>query len=163
MTAHSFFLKDTEDSLATAEKLGQTLKAALENNKFKLPFLITLSGELGAGKTTFCQGLSKGLGVFPTEEIQSPTFTLANEYAGAHPIYHLDVYRLEPYEFFEAGLDEYLLRPGFSLVEWPERMSMATWPKKRLELFFTFHSSGGRFLEIKSPLPELLDILAICH
>jgi tRNA threonylcarbamoyladenosine biosynthesis protein TsaE len=81
--------------------------------------VLTLSGDLGAGKTTFTQGLAKGLGV--KEQVGSPTFTLIREYDGRIPLYHMDVYRLGPGAHSEnIGIDEYLFGDGISVIEWAE-------------------------------------------
>ena len=84
--------------------------------------LITLSGPLGAGKTTLTQGLARALGV--TEPVTSPTFVLINDYPGAPPLLHLDAYRLEGLEWDElrdAGLEDFLARTdAVRVVEWPE-------------------------------------------
>src|SRR5690625_3096506 len=79
--------------------------------------VITLTGELGAGKTVFAKGVAEGLQI--TERITSPTFTIVKEYDGTLPLYHMDVYRLEFTEE-EIGLDEYFFSDGISVVEWAE-------------------------------------------
>ena len=85
-------------------------------------WVISLSGELGAGKTQLVKGIARGLGV--SERVHSPTFTLMNQYGGGRlPLVHLDLYRLEtPDQIIGAGLEEYLCRPaGITAVEWGER------------------------------------------
>lgn len=78
--------------------------------------VIVLAGDLGAGKTTFVQGLGAGLGV--NEPITSPTFILMKEYFGRFPLLHLDVYRLnEAQELLDLGYDEFLA-PHIVAVEW---------------------------------------------
>jgi len=82
---------------------------------------VALQGDLGAGKTTLVQAACRWLGV--TQPVHSPTFTLANEYAGAEgPVYHLDCYRLRSVsEALEAGLADYFHHPGaWTFVEWWE-------------------------------------------
>ena len=85
------------------------------------PLLITVSGELGAGKTTLVQAICAGYGV--TDVVTSPTFALAHEYlAPRSPVHHLDLYRLErPDQLEEIGWDELLTSRSVVLVEWPER------------------------------------------
>ncbi|WP_077620345.1 tRNA (adenosine(37)-N6)-threonylcarbamoyltransferase complex ATPase subunit type 1 TsaE [Bacillus sinesaloumensis] len=77
--------------------------------------VITLEGDLGAGKTTFTKGLAKGLGI--TRTVNSPTFTIIKEYKGSLPLYHMDVYRLE-HSDEDLGFDEYFNGEGVTVVEW---------------------------------------------
>lgn len=80
--------------------------------------VVVLSGDLGAGKTTFVKGLALGLGIDPAEVV-SPTFTLINEYPGEIWLFHFDLYRLEDgRELAELGFDEYLERGGICAIEW---------------------------------------------
>ncbi len=82
-----------------------------------------MEGTLGAGKTTFAQGVGQGLGI--EDPIISPTFTLIREYGPVGdrpPLYHIDFYRLEhPAEVQTLGLDDYFYSNGVCVVEWPER------------------------------------------
>jgi tRNA threonylcarbamoyladenosine biosynthesis protein TsaE len=145
MTMFSFsdiFLPSCEETVAAGLRLGQNLAEAFVARKLPLPFLLTLTGDLGAGKTTLCQAICRALGVSDGQEVVSPTFTLANEYKGLVDIFHLDVYRLTPEQFYEAGLDEYLSRPGLCLVEWPDRMPEGFWPDHRLDLSLSFQGEG---------------------
>lgn len=94
--------------------------------------VVTLEGDLGAGKTTFAQAFAAGLGVQGI--VNSPTFTLIKEYEGEKcPFYHMDVYRLTPEEADELGLEEYFHGDGVSLVEWASRIADLL-PEERLEL-----------------------------
>lgn len=148
-----FFLPTAAATASAGAGLGRAVWEFIGSGRLKLPFLITLSGDLGAGKTTFCQGLGQGLGVEQPGEIVSPTFTLANEYQGFCEIYHLDIYRLSDSEqFYEAGLDEYLSRPGLCLVEWPEKLPAEVWPAHRLDLSLTFHQNGRAISAPPHPL-----------
>ena len=79
--------------------------------------VVLLAGDLGAGKTTFAQGLAEGLGV--TEPVVSPTFTLAREYAGRLRMVHVDVYRLDhASEILDLGLEDLAGDDGVTVVEW---------------------------------------------
>lgn len=112
---------------------------------------ILLMGELGSGKTTLVQGLAQGLGI--TDPIVSPTFTIINEYfSGRIPLYHLDLYRLEPAEVDELNLDTYWLgietEPGIMAIEWAERLSYL--PPEYLRIELTYDPIEGRIAKISS-------------
>jgi tRNA threonylcarbamoyladenosine biosynthesis protein TsaE len=85
------------------------------------PLIVTLSGELGAGKTTLAQAICRGYGV--AEPVTSPTYALVHEYASTRgPVYHLDLYRLEsPAELDALGWDDLVGARALVLVEWPTR------------------------------------------
>ncbi|MBX6396018.1 MAG: tRNA (adenosine(37)-N6)-threonylcarbamoyltransferase complex ATPase subunit type 1 TsaE [Alicyclobacillaceae bacterium] len=92
--------------------------------------VVCLHGGVGAGKTTFVQGIARGLGV--DEPITSPTFTIVCEYAGRLPLYHVDVYRLGKRAAEEPlGLEEYLEGDGVTAVEWAEWLEPLL-PEERL-------------------------------
>lgn len=83
--------------------------------------LIVLTGDLGAGKTCFTQGLAAGLGI--DEPITSPTFTLANRYQGRLTLHHLDVYRLDSEaDAVDLAIEE-LVEDGVTVIEWGERVA----------------------------------------
>jgi tRNA threonylcarbamoyladenosine biosynthesis protein TsaE len=92
--------------------------------KLSSPVLIGLSGDLGAGKTTFVQGMARGLGIDPRHYVNSPTFTMVNEYEGEKgKLIHVDLYRIEkPVEGETLALEEYLASGGLVVVEWIEKM-----------------------------------------
>ena len=108
------------DTKATQE-LGKLFATFLPANS-----VVLLFGDLGAGKTTFVQGLGEGLGI--TTSIVSPTFTLVNEYQeGKMPLYHFDLYRLETESaiaqlFPETYWEGKELTPGITAIEWAERL-----------------------------------------
>ena len=94
--------------------------------------VVTLDGELGAGKTAFVQGLAKGIGV--SDYVNSPTFTIVNCYEGNMPLYHFDVYRIEDIdEMFEIGYDEYIDGDGISVIEWSGKIAQIL-PLPRYEI-----------------------------
>lgn len=85
------------------------------------PLLITLTGELGTGKTTLAQSICAGYGVI--EEVTSPTYALVHQYsAPKSPVFHIDLYRIEsPEQLTNIGWDEIVAARALVLVEWPER------------------------------------------
>jgi len=83
--------------------------------------ILALCGPLGAGKTTFIQGLAEGLEV--KDYVTSPTFVLINEYKGRLPLYHIDLYRLDDLnQIEELGLSEYFEKEGVTVIEWAEKL-----------------------------------------
>ena len=85
------------------------------------PLMVTIAGELGAGKTTLVQSICAGFGV--TADVTSPTFALVHEYASSRGnVFHLDLYRLtSPTDLTNIGWDEITSAHALVLVEWPER------------------------------------------
>ncbi|MFC3041641.1 tRNA (adenosine(37)-N6)-threonylcarbamoyltransferase complex ATPase subunit type 1 TsaE [Virgibacillus xinjiangensis] len=105
--------------------------------------VLTLEGDLGAGKTTFTKGIAEGLGIERT--VSSPTFTIVKEYEGEIPLYHMDVYRLEGSEE-DIGLDEYLHGDGVSIIEWPQFIDDIL-PEERLAIKINYVDENIRTLE----------------
>ncbi|SET77262.1 tRNA threonylcarbamoyladenosine biosynthesis protein TsaE [Oceanobacillus limi] len=97
-----------EETIKLAQRLANLLKPG---------DVLTLEGDLGAGKTTFTKGLAQGLGVKRT--VSSPTFTIIKEYEGSLPLYHMDVYRLENSDE-DIGFQEYFHGSGVTVVEWAQ-------------------------------------------
>jgi tRNA threonylcarbamoyladenosine biosynthesis protein TsaE len=113
--------------------------------------IVTLSGDLGAGKTTLARGLLAALGL--AGEAPSPTFAIIQTYAPPEtrlPVAHIDLYRIEhPEEAEELGLEE-LRADHLLLVEWPERLGAAMW-RDALQLRLDPLPEGGRRLTAKVP------------
>jgi tRNA threonylcarbamoyladenosine biosynthesis protein TsaE len=105
-----------EETQAVARELSATLRAG---------DVLLISGDLGAGKTTFVRGLAEGLGINP-REVSSPTFTIVHEYRGKGlTLYHADLYRLERAATDDLGLEEIGVKDGVLAIEWPDRLSHA--------------------------------------
>jgi len=100
-----------EETEAAGERLGRKLGPS---------DVVGLIGELGAGKTCFVQGLTRGLGV--TVHATSPTFVLVNEYRGRLPVHHVDAYRTTTVtELADLGLEEMIDGDGVTVIEWAEK------------------------------------------
>ena len=108
MIAETFSEKETRE---LGEKLGRLAAPGS---------IYTLTGDLGTGKTVFTQGFARGLGI--TEHVNSPTFTIVQEYDGGRlPFYHFDVYRIgDIEEMDEIGYEDYFYGEGVCLIEWAE-------------------------------------------
>lgn len=116
-------------NLTETEAFGRRLGALLFPGA-----VISLIGQLGAGKTHLTRAIAEGLNVRNPAAVTSPTFVLIQEYAARLPIYHFDAYRLSgDREFLELGADEYFRGDGVSIVEWADRVPGAM-PAERLEI-----------------------------
>jgi len=103
-------------SLSETQSLGEKIGRMLGTR-----FIICLAGELGSGKTSFVQGLAKGVGVPENYYITSPTYSIIHEYPGRIPLFHIDLYRIRiKDDIYETGLYEMLDRFGIFAIEWPE-------------------------------------------
>ena len=118
-------------------ELGKKLGSLIDGS-----FLITLSGELGAGKTTFTQGLGRGLEI--TRNVTSPTFTLMKSYKGRLPLYHIDAYRLEDIDQ-DLGFEEYVDGDGVCVIEWSNFIEDVL-PEERLSINLTISDDDSRML-----------------
>ena len=123
---------------STSEEETRRLGAALAR-RLAPDGTLLLSGDLGAGKTVLTQGIGAGLGI-PPAEVQSPTYTLVREHRardaspGAARLIHLDLYRLDPDEALEMGVEELVAGGGLKVVEWAERLPFAVPGALHLEL-----------------------------
>jgi tRNA threonylcarbamoyladenosine biosynthesis protein TsaE len=131
----------TEDAEET-RRLGERLSRRLGPGD-----VVALFGGLGSGKTVLAQGICWGLGV--TGVVNSPTFTIINEYQGRCPVYHLDCYRLEgAADLLELGCEEYFYGQGVCLIEWAER-AVEVLPLRRIEAHLEHVGVGRRRIVIK--------------
>ncbi|MBN1337974.1 MAG: tRNA (adenosine(37)-N6)-threonylcarbamoyltransferase complex ATPase subunit type 1 TsaE [Bacteroidales bacterium] len=92
--------------------------------KFPDTRIFVFRGEMGAGKTTFIQAITRLLGVRDT--VNSPTFSIVNEYirANGESIYHFDFYRIEKIsEIYDLGYEDYFFSGAYCFIEWPEKAS----------------------------------------
>jgi len=136
----------------------QALAAALASRLFGGATLL-LEGDLGAGKTTFVQGLAKGLGI--PDLVTSPTFTLIHEYdQGSLPLIHLDLYRLTSQEVSCLGVEEYWERQdAVVVIEWPQRLPEL--PSEWLWLTLTFVSVQERELHLRAEGARHLGLISL--
>ena len=115
------------------------------------PDVITLEGDLGAGKTTFTQAFAKALGV--TRTVSSPTFTIVKQYEGNYPLNHLDVYRLAGSDE-DLGWDELFYGDAISVIEWAHLIEEDL-PVNRLEIRIVHEGDDTRIITLT---PEVNDM-----
>ena len=139
-----------EDTRAFGRRLAQVLQPGA---------IVALVGDLGAGKTRLVQALAAALDV-PPGEVNSPTFTLVQEYAGRIPLRHCDTYRLrDPDEFLDLGLDELLARDGIALIEWADRVTHLL-PRDVLTIRIEITSPDSRLFRVEA---SGASSRAMCH
>ena len=107
------------NSEAETEALGAEIAQTLPDGA-----VLAFYGELGSGKTAFVRGMARGMGIKAL--VNSPTFTIVNEYIGPRSLFHFDMYRLgSADELFDIGWEDYLARGGICAVEWSENVEDA--------------------------------------
>jgi len=128
---------------AETQKIGSDFTKTLIS---KTPITVGLIGDLGSGKTTFVQGMAKGLGIDPRYYVNSPTFTMVNEYHGKKVnLIHVDLYRIEkPLEIETLALEEYLHSGKIVVIEWSEKLEK----KLDYEVRFEMISEKERKIEV---------------
>ncbi len=96
------------------ETLGEKLSALLTKES-----VVAFIGDLATGKTTMIRGICRGMEI--QQQVESPTYTLVNEYDGNIPVYHIDCYREHRIEeWIELGINDYFCGDGITLVEWAD-------------------------------------------
>jgi tRNA threonylcarbamoyladenosine biosynthesis protein TsaE len=115
--------------------------------------VITVAGELGAGKTTFVRGAARALGV--ADPVTSPTYTIGHRYSGTVSVSHLDLYRFDRVGDADWGALEPYFEDAITFVEWPE--AAAGWlADPRADVRLEHVDTGHRRIAIESPEPDLL-------
>jgi tRNA threonylcarbamoyladenosine biosynthesis protein TsaE len=125
----SFHLRSAEETEQFGAMLGDLLRSRTAHPG---AIAILLSGELGAGKTTFVRGLAEGLGA-DGGAVASPTFTMRMDHRGERSLAHIDAWRLQSDELESIGFDELLEGDGVVAIEWPERIASAL-PARHIRL-----------------------------
>jgi len=137
------FVKNLTETLNLGEKFSQKLNPES---------IVLLQGPIGAGKTSFVQGIAKGLSI--SEEITSPTFALSHHYnSGKTPLIHLDLYRLENIssakEVFFSEEEEALQNQAILVIEWPELIEPLIENFWKIEI--SYAKNFGRNYVIRDP------------
>ncbi|HEY7251093.1 MAG TPA: tRNA (adenosine(37)-N6)-threonylcarbamoyltransferase complex ATPase subunit type 1 TsaE [Methylomirabilota bacterium] len=141
--ARAVVSRSPEETQAIGERLGARLVAGS---------VVACTGELGAGKTCFLQGLARGLGV--TGDVTSPTFVLVNHYRGRLPVYHLDAYRTGSLtELVDLGLEEMLHGDGVTVIEWADKL-LPLLPARTIHVHLSGLGDEPREIRIEEPVSE---------
>ena len=132
-------INSTEEMIEFGREIGSNLEGGS---------VLELSGDVGAGKTTFTKGLALGLGVLET--VQSPTFTISRVYEGDNlTLSHYDFYRLNDYGIMKMELAENLSNPqNITVVEWAGELADIL-PEKHLKLIFESISEDKRLVKVR--------------
>jgi len=136
--------RSTDETLELAGTVGELLRAG---------DVVSLVGDLGAGKTVFARGVAHALGV--TEPVVSPSFTIVREYAGRLPLVHVDVYRIDSIqELHDLGFEELVRDDAVTLVEWGDAIT-ALLPRERLDVRLEAGDADGeRIVEFEGHGPS---------
>ena len=135
------------------ENFKETLNLGKKfSHKLNPQSIVLLQGPIGAGKTSFVQGIAKGLSI--SEDITSPTFALSHHYSsGKIPLIHLDLYRLEnsssAKEFFFSEEEEALQKKAILVIEWPELIEPLIKDFWNIEI--SYATNYGRHYLIRDP------------
>ena len=138
--------KTAEDIIELGRKIG---KLAFPN------MVITMEGDLGAGKTTMTKGIGESLEI--RRVINSPTFTIMKTYDGRLPLYHMDVYRINN-ETGDEYLEEYFELDGVTVIEWANNISEII-PDDRLEITISIDTNNVRNIEINSNSEKYIELI----
>lgn len=136
--AESFRTHSPEETQAIGVRVGQNLKPG---------DIVALIGDLGAGKTCLTQGIARGAKIDLNQIVNSPSYTLINEYEGEIPIYHIDLYRLQRREeILDLGLEVYFEGNGICIIEWADRM-LDLLPEGSMEIKLKWEDEFVRTIE----------------
>lgn len=141
-------LNSLEDCEKFSEKFSKTLKKG---------DVISLIGDLGAGKTTFTKFIGKNLGI--DDDITSPTFNLVNVYYGKFELNHMDLYRIDfPDELYQIDYETYFYPSGITIIEWAEKGGYLL-PKNMIEVEILKISENSRKIVIAGKNNRELEII----
>ncbi len=132
------------ENLSQTKALGCKIASVLKRGS-----VVAMKGDLGAGKTSLSQSICFALGVDEKVAVNSPTFTIVNQYDGRYPINHIDFYRLSSIdEFYLTGLDELLYGDSVSIIEWADKFSVLV-PESALWVYLEFVDINSRKISIE--------------
>jgi tRNA threonylcarbamoyladenosine biosynthesis protein TsaE len=148
-----FITTSSRETQQVAELLGKEIKERL--SKIPQSFVLAFFGELGSGKTTFIQGLAKGLGI--KEVVNSPSFILISKFqvpSSKFSFFHIDPYRLDQSEAVQElkklGIEEILSEPGsVAAIEWADKIQKLL-PAERIDIYLEHLNGDKRRIKVKT-------------
>jgi tRNA threonylcarbamoyladenosine biosynthesis protein TsaE len=143
--------------LSSASPAETEAVAAVLARELRTGDVVTVSGELGSGKTTFVRGACRALGV--TVPVTSPTFTVGHRYPADPDVSHLDLFRFQGFSAAEWGDLEPYFEDAICFVEWPEAAADAL-PPVRVEVRLSHVDPARRLISLQSTDTSLLDRLS---
>jgi tRNA threonylcarbamoyladenosine biosynthesis protein TsaE len=148
---HQIITRNDRQTECLGECIGRLVSKGL---------VIRLSGELGAGKTRFVQGLARGLDVPEAYDITSPTYTLINEYPARIPLFHVDLYRIgSAMDADGIGLWDLFTQKAVVAVEWADRLDDGNWPENSLNLVFRVQEDDTRIISLIGGGLQIADLI----
>ena len=142
----NIIINNSQEMISLGERIGV---CAFPN------MVITMEGDLGAGKTTMTKGIALGLGI--KDIVNSPTFTIMKTYKGRLDLYHLDVYRInDPYSDFE--LEEYFESNGLCVIEWASQIEPIL-PDELLQIEIRDLGDNKRQVTLRSTSQKHIDVI----
>ncbi len=146
---YSIVTNSPEETIEIGRRIGSQLKGGE---------VIALNGQLGTGKTHLIKGIAKGAGAEESDEVNSPTFVIVNEYHGRFDIYHIDAYRLESIAEFEVlGFDDYCYPNSIVVIEWADKIEEALKTINYIRIELEHSGQSTRTIKI-SNCPEYIDL-----
>jgi len=149
-----YISKSPAETIGFGEKIG----ACLEGGE-----VVFFIGQLGSGKTHLIKGIAKGAGFCDSDEVNSPTFVLVNEYLADDmrlEVYHIDAYRIDNVDEFEMlGFDDICHDRSVVLIEWADKVASVLEDVERITVNMSHVSENERCIEIKNLTSELFESL----
>ncbi|MFL6448414.1 MAG: tRNA (adenosine(37)-N6)-threonylcarbamoyltransferase complex ATPase subunit type 1 TsaE [Bryobacteraceae bacterium] len=143
------FVRFESSSADDTRAIGRQLASVLPSRA-----VISLVGDLGAGKTTLTKGIVEGRGAAREEDVSSPTYTLIHEYGEPPSVYHIDLYRLDhEHEAARLGLEELFEMPALVLIEWGEKFPHLL-PPDRMEIRIAEAGEDRRTIDLYESVPR---------
>ncbi len=149
-----------ESDITVSEKIinTQSVEETIEEGKIfgsglRSGDVVALTGDLGAGKTVFTQGICEALN--SKKSVISPTFTIVNEYDGLPKIFHFDAYRIDSQkDFISIGFEDYLLEEGICIIEWADKIKELL-PERTIWVKFYLNETEENQRELRIKFPEV--------